>query len=357
MASDPLLEFAELLQPIPGDLEAGEPVPYELRQELDEDRKEIDPSNWAEDDPTRPEQPKWADWSGIVRKSKEILRTTSKDLLIAARLTEALTRLHGFAGARDGFHLLGQLVDQCWDRLNPPIEDGDIEVRAAPFTWLDEFDRGARFPATLGQVPLIVGPEGKFGWMDWRVYQDPKAKPAVPKEVFDKAVQATPAAYCQERLEEITQALQELRTLISNLDARMGPLAPGLTNIGQALEGCRGLTKSMLDSKGGPAAPAAAAPAADGAATAVDGAAAAGPGRPAASRSEAYRQLEQAASLLQQLEPHSPVPYLVRKAVELGTLPFPELMRRLIRDANVLTELNRELGIKSEAAPPQEGYS
>jgi hypothetical protein len=38
------------------------------------------------------------------------------------------------------------------------------------------------------------------------------------------------------------------------------------------------------------------------------------------------------------------------KAVELGHLPFPELMRRLIRNGDVLTELNRELGIKEPSS-------
>jgi type VI secretion system protein ImpA len=68
----------------------------------------------------------------------------------------------------------------------------------------------------------------------------------------------------------------------------------------------------------------------------------------ARSRAEAYRQLADAADLLQRLEPHSPIPYIVKRAVELGALPFPQLMKALIRDANVLTELNRELGIRAE---------
>jgi type VI secretion system protein ImpA len=65
-----------------------------------------------------------------------------------------------------------------------------------------------------------------------------------------------------------------------------------------------------------------------------------------ASRAEAYRQLAQAAARLRELEPHSPIPYLVQRAVELGGLPFPLLIKALIRDGNVISELNRELGIK-----------
>jgi type VI secretion system protein ImpA len=353
MAAEPLLSFDELLPPISDDNPAGESVPYDLRQRLDEDRKEEDPDAFAPDDPMRPEKPKRADWPGIVRQCQEILQRTSKDLLVSARLTEALTKLHGFAGARDGLHLIGLLVDQCWDRLNPPIEDGDVELRLSPFIWLDETDRGARFPTTLRQLPLINGPEGKFSWLDWKAFQE--GRPTIPREELEKAMRSTPLSFCQQQLEEITQSLHELDVLTQNLNAKMGPMAPGLTGIRQALDGCRLLTQSLVDSKGGEA-PAEPKPSEEQTAAAApqpgDGVA-----RPAASRAEAYRQLQQAASLLEQLEPHSPVPYLVRKAVELGKLPFPELMRRLIRDANVLTELNRELGIKGEEAPPAEGSS
>jgi len=59
-----------------------------------------------------------------------------------------------------------------------------------------------------------------------------------------------------------------------------------------------------------------------------------------------YRQLSEAAALLQRLEPQSPIPYLINRAVELGSLPFPELMKQLIRNNEVLGEMNRELGIK-----------
>lgn len=354
MASEPLLEFETLLAPISDDNPAGDTVPYELRLQLEEDRREEDPESFAPDDPMRPEKPKRADWSGVVRKCKEILQRTSKDLLVSARLTEALTKQHGFAGTRDGLHLIGLLVDQCWDRLNPVVEDGDLETRTPPFIWLDESDRGARFPTTLRQIKLIDAPEGKFGWLDWKAYQEGKA--SVPREDFEKAMQNTPLAFCQARLEEIRESQKQLDTLTEHLNAKMGELGPGLMGIRGALEGCRLLAQNLVDGKGGEGAPAADGAAGEAAVATGDGAAVGG-GRPAANRAEAYRQLQQAAALLQQIEPHSPVPYLVKKAVELGSLPFPELMRRLIRDANVLTELNRELGIKEETPPQSEGYS
>src|SRR3954466_16038903 len=101
----PTGDFETLTAPIPGPNPAGRSVPFELRQKLDEARKEVDPSSFAADDPLRPPEPIRADWPFIKKTTQQILTTTSKDLLITARLTEALTRLHGYAGVRDGLHL------------------------------------------------------------------------------------------------------------------------------------------------------------------------------------------------------------------------------------------------------------
>jgi len=68
-------------------------------------------------------------------------------------------------------------------------------------------------------------------------------------------------------------------------------------------------------------------------------------------RTDIYARIGEAADLLEKIEPHSPVPFLLRKAVEFGGLPFPELMKALVRDDSVLSEMNRELGIKP---PPEE---
>ena len=343
MPAPPLLDFAELLQPIPGEDPAGAPVPHEVRHQLEEARKEDNPDDFDENDPMRPAEFKKADWPGLTRLARETLRDTSKDLLVAARLTEALVRLHGFAGLRDGLRLLRELVDGCWDRLRPPIEDGDLEVRAGPFFWLDDADKGARFPTTLRRVPLVFGEtEQGYGWLDWRQSQDGTGP--VSREDFDRAVTLTPAERVAEAAEGLRESREELQLLGRCLGERMGAAAPGLAGIHRAVEECQQLAQHILHRKGPAPAEAGAAPGDQAApAGAADGAS---PSRAAVSRAEAYRQLAQAADLLQRLEPHSPIPYLVRRAVELGALPFPQLMRALIRDANVLGELNRELGIK-----------
>src|SRR5713226_3290862 len=100
MPTPPMLSFEELLQPIPGDNPAGETVPFTVRKELEEFRKEVNPKDFAEDDPMRPEEAKYADWAGIIRLGQKTLTETSKVLLAAARPTEAETKEHRGLGQR-----------------------------------------------------------------------------------------------------------------------------------------------------------------------------------------------------------------------------------------------------------------
>jgi len=345
MASEPLLDFAALLEPIPGENPAGDSIPFAIREQFEEARKEVNPDDYPPDDPMRGElQKKDADWRGIIRTAKEVLTTTSKDLLVVARLTEALVKEHGFAGLRDGLRLFRELIENAWDRVNPPIEDGDLEVRAGPFHWLDDADRGARFPTALRRAPLVISDKGKYGWTDWRQSQDGKGR--VSRDDFEKAMLAMSLEECQRVADDIDQSIQELNQLTALLNQKMGAgVAPGLTSVRQVVGECRTLVQQILQQKR---------PSADGAVE-EGGSEAAGGGRSRAvgSRAEAYRQLANAAAVLRQLEPHSPIPYLVERAVELGNLPFPQLIRALIRDANVLAELSREFGLhESQEAPP-----
>ena len=55
-----------------------------------------------------------------------------------------------------------------------------------------------------------------------------------------------------------------------------------------------------------------------------------GPAGAPTSREDAYRQLLLIADYLARTEPHSPVPYLIKRAVEWGNKPLSELLAELI---------------------------
>jgi type VI secretion system protein ImpA len=298
------------------------------------------------------------DWAAIQRTTEEILSTSSKDLLVAARLTESLTRQHGLAGLAEGMEMLRRLVDEAWDRLHPAIEDGDAEVRAAPFNWLGEGDRGARFPVTVRSVPLVMLGSQGFGWLDWKRGQEGRGGDA---EAFDQAVQHWSRKACFDAAEVAQQASDKCAALVASLNDRLGEAAPSMEGLAEAIDDCLGLIRHILSIKGGPP---------DGddrgdadgqdleaAQTDQDGDPPAGDGhtasardfrRAAMARTDVYRRLAEVGEDLRVLEPHSPVPFLIRKAVQWGSLSFPELIRVMSQEEGLMQMLSKEAESQEE---------
>jgi predicted component of type VI protein secretion system len=66
---------------------------------------------------------------------------------------------------------------------------------------------------------------------------------------------------------------------------------------------------------------------------------------PILNRDDAYRRLAEAADYLAITEPHSPTPYLVRRAIAWGSMRLEDLLPELVRNGNELTEIYRLLQI------------
>jgi type VI secretion system protein ImpA len=353
MSTPALIDFEALLAPIPGDNPAGKAVSFATREILEKARKEVNPDAYAADDPLRPPDVVRADWGLIVEKAQEVLTESTKDMLTAARLTEALLKahgeeLHGFAGLRDGLQLMRRMLDECWDRIYPPIEEEcDEEVRAAAFSWLDDVDRGARFPLAIRTTPIVPIEGNGLSWKDWKDSNQPSENEEQTKATFSNAVEEAPRETCQSVADDLAECLTEIVELDRVLEAKLGTYAPSISNLRQAVYDCQVLAKQILEQKG----PAPFEASEEGFDAGLAGSEPEGSdapaGRPAMnSRAQVFQTIAEAARVLKQLEPHSPVPFMLDRAVELGALPFPELMKVLIRNPEVLTTLGRETGVK-----------
>ncbi|MGL4421805.1 MAG: hypothetical protein ACRCZF_14145, partial [Gemmataceae bacterium] len=64
---------------------------------------------------------------------------------------------------------------------------------------------------------------------------------------------------------------------------------------------------------------------------------------PTKAREEIYARLLELAALLEKIEPHSPVPFLIRRAVEMRALQFPALVDALQRGGTMLDFLRNPL--------------
>ncbi|PQO40025.1 type VI secretion system protein TssA [Blastopirellula marina] len=348
------VDVAELIAPVSEDRPAGDPDAYShrLHDQFRELRREEDADDY--DDVTRPEVLKQADWSGIVNLAVNALQHESKDLRIVGHLIEGLARTEGINGIADGLDLLKTLLEQCWDNLNPPLDDGP-EARLAPLAnLLDDEDRGVLFPRTVRRVPLLSNNQGQLTAVDWLQWQ--QSKIADDQARLSRILTAATGEDVRHAADQAQRAHQTARDIAKLLDDRLGGEATALLNLQKALEQCQRLLGAELARR--PDATAQPEPPAAETATPEATAASAAPVRSnptdvsdiVARRQEIYRQLSAAADMLEQIEPNSPAPFLVRRAVQLGQLPFPQLMEAIVREQAVLDELKRQIGGTQDSA-------
>ncbi len=340
MSSPAVLDVDALVQPIPGDSPAGAPLSDALRSDLNKLRKDADP-DFPETSNLR------ADWPKILALTTGELEGTGKDLTTAARLVEAATKLHAAAGLRDGLRVLQRVLADFWDTLHPLPEPGDDhEARRNRLDWLNSVSEGAKFPDTLLRMPLVKAKTGE--WFSAVDAMDP-----VRKVALDEALPTCSDKDLLRVHADLTEARRALTDLGATADEKFGPDSPNLTgddggNLGGAVAKCVGLVEDAARKRGVSLAgdePAAAGQPADAGGGAESNGQPAGVG---GTRDQIYRQIQQIASALRRIEPHSPIPYLLERCVRLGELPFPELMREVIRETTALDELDRLLGVRRE---------
>ncbi len=336
-----------LLEPISEAAPAGPSLKHSaLYGEIREARKE--------DDASLPQgawqyELKRADWARVTALAGESLARQSKDLQLAVWLLEAQVNLRGFHALAPCLTLLERLCERYWDSLHPLPDEGDLEFRGNLFRWLND-----KMPPLLRQARLThSGRPRELGWGDWELAgrEEPNGRGGAE---FMAALYATPSQECELSRSALAGGLLALDALQARLDRCFGAEAPGLLALRALLADILALLEGELGKRGHrseeylpaglPESADAAAPAAPAPATPP-----ATLGEASMSREEAYADLERAAEFLLRLEPHSPVPYLVRRAIDWGRLNTVELYQELFVRMNGQISIFDLLGLRQEA--------
>jgi type VI secretion system protein ImpA len=371
--SSEIFDLHALVAPLAGENPAGQDVQYSAYDLIKEFRR-------SDPDP----KIKRSEWSTIIATANEVLSTQSKDLRVAVWLTEALIREHGFPALSYGLRLLTELQTRFWENLYPQISAGDLDYRLAPIQWLT-----SNLPIWIGSIPLTDCEGENFNSLQRQSYIDGKGNATAAQ--FDQAVKATPRSFYEAAQEELQQAREELARFKEFVDGKFGKGAPSFTKIEEAIEDCQNVIANLLRSKPQPDKPQPAKPsilstlfkkftgkeAADGSpGRGANGQGSAGsqtetepmpevalkkdyaaPGKPSGnlteepeSREDAFRRLEVIAKYLKRVEPHSPVSYLIERAVRWGRMPLESWLNEVIQNDDLLKRLRDTLGIKEGPA-------
>jgi type VI secretion system protein ImpA len=161
-----VINLDAILQPISEESPAGESTRYSgLYDEINEARRADDTmsqGDWQTDI-------KFADFKKVISLAEPALTTQTKDLQIAAYLTEALVKEYEFVGLRDSLKLMSGLQTVFWDTVFPEVEDGDMEGRANAVAFLD-----TQASFAIKEAAITQGEGYSFlGWEDSKKFTIP----------------------------------------------------------------------------------------------------------------------------------------------------------------------------------------
>lgn len=332
-----------LLNPIPGDNPSGQSLRYDpVYDKIREARRAEEELQLSEEASKRDvwgRAVKKADFVQVIKLSTEVLSKRTKDLQIAAWLTEALLLQERIPGLTQGLDLIRGLIENFWDTLYPEIEEGDLEMRAGPIEWV-----GALLESQVHKVPIT---KNKLDWYKFQEsrrvgYEDDakgnEAKMAARQaaidekkctaEEFDEAVKNTPESFFRQLTEDLAAANVSVQSLETLCDEKFGRDAPNFANLKKALEdlqdAVREFWKPAEEKEPEPEAPAE--PPEEGVSERGTSLAAA-PARKRAGISEepadpddAVRRLIGVARYLRLANPANPVPYMVLRGLRWGEL-------------------------------------
>ena len=363
-----VIEVDAILTAIAGENPSGENLLYAgVHDEIREARRADDPATKAD----WQSELKVADWAEVVRIASSALKSRTKDLQIGAWLCEALVNEHGFAGLRDGLKVMRGFHELFWDSLYPESEDGDLDARA---NCLALMDRQTAMALKQVQITEARG-DGNFGYLQWEKTKLPddfnkiasanraeadriKQESEKASEDFARLNRATPRRFYEEVFTLVTECWEEFQGLDRSMDNRFARQTPGLGELKKSLENVRTLVDKLVKEKRALEPDPVAGPSGEeGAAMAAEdggGAQPAASGMVAASsairgRQDALRRLSEIAEFFQKTEPHSPVSYLVGRAVKWGNMPLEQWLQEVVKDTNVLAQLRETLGVN----PPE----
>jgi type VI secretion system protein ImpA len=291
-------------------------------------------------------------WRAVVGMAEELFGRT-RDLRIAILWLRAIVNVQGYAQAGPGLALVAGLLETLSDGVHPlpDPDDNDPYARVNALTVLREVDgfigdlRTARISDDRGFEALTGrGAELALGLGTPREGESDVGRASL-EQMLAAAVQRDAALRAQ-----VGNVEAQARRLQAVANDKLGGDAPDLKPLIRLTAGIASLL---------PAEATAEAAEGDAEAGSQDGAAAAGGGArrglsgAVTSREEAIRAIDMVCEYLERAEPTNPAPLFLRRARQLVSHNFLQLMKVLAPDA--LAEVARVVGIDPDTVETPDG--
>lgn len=369
-----VIDLEAFLAPISDDSPSGASLKYAgTHDEIKEARRADDSmaqGSWQR-------ELKIPDWRRVIELSTTALTTQTKDLQIAVWFVEALVKQHGFAGLRDGLKLVHGFHENFWETFYPEYDETDLEGRANFLAFMDKqcafalkevaltneglsfnkFDESKSFDIPENMDALEYSQQERFRALQEQANEERRTT----GDMWRKAKAATPRKFYEQVFFTLEEIVAEFTALDRTIDEKFGNQTPGLGALKKSIDEVRDAVKKITiekreaepdeitpetlsedvssgDGQSNGSSPSSSSSGQNFAQTM---------GGAIRSRNDALKKLSEVADFFKQTEPHSPVSYLVSRAVRFGNMPLESVLQELIKDETVLSNIKETLGILS----------
>ncbi|MBY0272265.1 MAG: type VI secretion system protein TssA [Alphaproteobacteria bacterium] len=342
-----------LLTPISGKMPCGKYLRYtEIYDQIREARREEDdklPQGIWKIDVKR------ADWEKVSQLCQMALMHKTKDLQIAAWLTEAWLHLEGVTGLAKGLKLITQLTQKFWKDIHPQLDNENTEFRIIPYEWMNS-------KLSIGiQTIMISLPNDKsrhaYRFLDYtdanlltanQKTQSPFDNTRPSSATISLSIKETPTHFYHSLEKSCSLALKTSEQLEKILASHLQSEAPTFFRIREQIEAFQRLVCQILKDRGEKKLK----KQDDGIMQQEKQVSRGNTISPLSikSRAQAYSILAEVATYLERVEPHSPTPYLIRRAIAWGGMSLAEVISDTLNNGQDMSLLLDILNVKKEKA-------
>lgn len=327
---------------------------------------------------------KVADWDFVKNQCADLLSHTSKDMKLALWYVDALSHTDHLAGISQGLSLLQALNDEYWLTMYPPLdgEEDSMDIRAGLLSWFVK-----ALTDDIKQLSLADSKAGNYNYNyyltardhDKQRQQNPdnESSNQLTLSDYNHAIKTSSETWQQalmSNLKKITEQWQALTDQLNDLMGMDAPVFAPVTDLLVALtQHLRPLIPEYSDTTSSVSAQESVADTMD-SITDNEGTISDRSGQSSSTKNisstsfnpsnrDHQSNRQQALKLLGQIqdyfatnEPHSPVTFLLGRAIDWADMPLDQWLTHIIKNEDQLAILSDMIGIKPKRDSSDDGY-
>lgn len=326
---------------------------------------------------------KVADWDFVKNQCAELLSDTSKDMKLALWYVDALSHTDHLAGISQGLSLLQALNDEYWLTMYPPLdgEEDSMDIRAGLLSWFVK--------ALTDDIKQLSLADTKLESYDYNYYltardhdkqrqQNPDSETSnhLTLSDYNHAIKNSSEAWqkaLMSNLNRVTEQWQDLTDQLNDLMGMDAPVFAPVTDLLVALtQHLRPLIPEYADTTNNMS-PEGIADTVnstdDNESTMLDGNKSLASTKNViltdfnpsnrdhqSNRRQALKLLAQIQEYFATNEPHSPVTFLLGRAIDWADMPLDQWLAHIIKNEDQLSMISDMVGIQPKRQSSDDSY-